>query len=108
MKLSLPGNVRELQNALTRVLIWSDKDKIEKKDAENAILKIPKQEEDNLLDLPLGEDFQLEEIVDKVKIEYIRKAMEQAGGNKSKAARLLGYKKSTQNFYNLLTRLGFK
>jgi len=107
MQHSWPGNVRELQNALTRALIWSEKDKIDKKDIENAILKIPKQEEDNLLDLPLGGDFQLEELIQEVQKRYIRKALEQAGENKSKAARLLGYK-TPQNFYNLLKKLGFK
>lgn len=40
--------------------------------------------------LPLGGDFNLNDVLDEVRLHYIEKAMQESGGNKSKAAKLLG------------------
>ena len=42
--------------------------------------------------LPLGGDFNLNDVLDEVRRHYIEKAMQESGGNKSKAAKLLGLK----------------
>ena len=40
--------------------------------------------------LPLGGDFNLNDVLDEVRRHYIEKAMQESGGNKSKVAKLLG------------------
>ena len=51
---------------------------------------IGSRKQQNPLDLTLGEAFSLDEQLDLLQVYYIKKALEQAHGVKSEAARLLG------------------
>ncbi len=74
-----PGNVRELVNALERALIFSTEGRIE-------MSALPwerrrrRREED---------DFSLKTATSRLEQEFIRKALDHSGGNRTQAARLL-------------------
>lgn len=87
-----PGNVRELQNTLIRAAIWSSGDTIDKQDIEGALLPVAKKSSDKgILGRPLTDDFDLEEVIGEVARHYLERALKETGGNKSKAASLLGF-----------------
>ncbi|MCK9223483.1 MAG: sigma-54 dependent transcriptional regulator [Candidatus Muirbacterium halophilum] len=79
-----PGNIRELKNVIHRAVLLSEDNIIKK-----TFLNI---EEDNDKKNVFISDsgILLDDIVKKIEIEYITKAMVKTGGSQSKAARLLG------------------
>ncbi|MBX7223783.1 MAG: sigma 54-interacting transcriptional regulator [Blastocatellia bacterium] len=87
---SWPGNVRELMNVLTRAAVWSPGEAIREKDIQEALIPMTAVTESNLLNLPLEDGFSLHKVLDEVTHHYLRKAMEQAQGKKTEAAKLLG------------------
>ncbi|AJY71164.1 hypothetical protein RW64_17175 [Geobacter sulfurreducens] len=90
---SWPGNVRELQNTLIRAALWSCGNTLEKEDIIEALLPAPsKSEGERILGRPLSGGVVLEEILSDVARHYLERAVMEAGGSKSKAARLLGFK----------------
>lgn len=95
-----PGNVRELQNTLLRAAVWSSGPSIELEDIRDAIIPTGSST-DQLLGRPLGDGFDLNEIVEQIERHYFQRAMDQAGGNKTKAAQLLGLK----NYQTLTNRM---
>jgi transcriptional regulator with PAS, ATPase and Fis domain len=98
-----PGNVRELMNTLRRAAIWSNSPIISVEDVREAILPAVRSTRENILDRPLGDGFSLPELVDVVVRHYLERALEAAGGNKTKAAELVGLP-SYQTFTNWLAR----
>lgn len=99
-----PGNVRELQNTLRRAAIWSDAPTITPEDVRDALLPAPLRPTDSgVLDLPLGNGFDIEAILGRVARHYLARAMRDANGNKSQAAALVGLA-SYQTFTNWLKR----
>ncbi|MEI6206793.1 MAG: sigma-54 dependent transcriptional regulator [Desulfuromonadales bacterium] len=86
-----PGNVRELLNTLHRVAAWCDDATISADEMREAILpaRLTKQGQDND-SAPIVEGFSLPDILGAISKKYLEKAMKQAGGNKTKAAKLLG------------------
>jgi two-component system NtrC family response regulator len=91
---SWPGNVRELENRIKRAVILSHGPKIEPDD-----LGLKKA------DLAAGgETLDLNAARERVERETIAKAMALAGGNVSKAAKLLGTSRTT--LYYLLDKVG--
>ena len=86
---SWPGNVRELENAMERASILSS----------GVILPghlPPRIAPDGRCHIPsAGEPAGLDEIVASVERFYIRKALANCGGVRSRAARLLGLKRTT-------------
>lgn len=86
-----PGNVRELLNTLHRVAAWCEDSTISTYEMREAILPVrsPKQEQDDD-SAPIMEGFSLPDILGEISKKYLKKGMKQAGGNKTKAAKLLG------------------
>lgn len=86
---SWPGNVRELENAMERAAILSS----------GEILPVhlpPRLVPDGAGGLPIpGESAGLDEIVAAIERLYIRNALKQSGGNRSRAAGILGLKRTT-------------
>ncbi len=88
---SWPGNVRELSNCLERAMIFAEKDRIDAND-----LVITKR--------PPALDFLPWEVppngidLEDVERRLIRSALQLAGNNKSKAARLLGLTRDTLRY----------
>jgi transcriptional regulator with PAS, ATPase and Fis domain len=88
---SWPGNVRELLNTLHRVAAWCEDATISTAEMREAILpaRIMKSEPGDDT-ASLSESFSLPDVLAEVSRKYLEKAMKQAGGNKTKAAKLLG------------------
>lgn len=102
---SWPGNVRELENTLMRATVWTEGSSISERDVRAALLSEPTSKQDPLSRKPLGEGFDLDQTLAEVSREYVRAAMKESGGNKSRAAELLGLN-SRQTLNNRLRSLG--
>jgi DNA-binding NtrC family response regulator len=102
-----PGNVRQLGNTLTQAAVMTDGEVIDRDDIEDAIAEVPGTPVAELIEPPLGDGFSLECHLEEVQRRYLRQAMEQAGGVKRRAARLLGYK-HYQTLAAQLERLGIR
>jgi transcriptional regulator with PAS, ATPase and Fis domain len=102
-----PGNVRQLYNALLQAAVMSDRDEIGVDDLHAAIAEMPdtRPQKDNPLELPLGNGFRLDKHLEAMHRHYLQRAMREAHGVKSKAARLLGMK-NYQTLDAQLKRLG--
>ena len=87
-----PGNVRQLYNVLVQAAVLADGDTLERGDLVAALGEIPGDVRGPTVpcDLPLGAGFNLEEHLQEIHRQYLRRAMEQAGGVKAQAAKLLG------------------
>jgi len=93
-----PGNVRELENIIERAVILADNDELT---TEHLPPHLAHRIGESLFDAELPDDgIELE----KVEIQLIRKALTKSGGNKSKAAKLLGI--TRRKLYSMMERLG--
>ena len=104
---SWPGNVRELQNTLQRMVVWSDGDTISTEEARNSLITIRGPRTTEVLNRPLGNGLDLKQLLSDVAVHYLRRAMEESHGNKSKAADLVGLP-SYQTLTNWLERYEVK
>jgi DNA-binding NtrC family response regulator len=102
-----PGNVRQLCNALTQAAVMTDEEVIDRRDLADAIAEIPGKPAVDLLELPLADGFSLERHLEEIQRHYLRRAMEEAGGVKRRAAALLGYR-NYQTLAAQLERLGIR
>jgi len=100
-----PGNVRELLNTLRRAAIWSDSAIITVEDAREALLPTASSRPPDVLGRPLGVGLNLPELLQEVAGSYLRRAMDEAAGNKTRAAELVGLP-SYQTLTNWLKRYG--
>lgn len=84
------GNVRELNNTITRAVLWSSAEVIDAETARQSLLFAP---DDGMavLEHPLGNGFSLRDLLGMVASHYLERAMREAGGVKAKAAKLLGF-----------------
>jgi two-component system NtrC family response regulator len=99
MKYLWPGNVRELENLVERALIMSSTGEIREQDLPPHIRNLPSPSGGAWLDIP-SDGLSLEE----VEKNLIKNALTKAGGNKSKAAKLLGI--TRRKLYSMMERLG--
>ncbi|MEA3544175.1 MAG: sigma-54 dependent transcriptional regulator [Thermodesulfobacteriota bacterium] len=99
-----PGNARELFNTIMRICVWCPEKTIQEDDVRQALLPSPHKQNDDILRKPLGNGFQLQEILDVISTQYISKALKESAGNKSKAANLLGMK-NYQTLSNWMEKL---
>ncbi|MCW2311428.1 sigma-54 interaction domain-containing protein [Rhodoferax antarcticus] len=104
---SWPGNVRELHNTLVRACIWMTGDTISAEDVREALTVSAVKKGDSVLDLPMKQPINLEEIMSKVARHYLTRAMAQTHANKTEAATLLGLG-SYQTLSNWLKRYEIK
>jgi transcriptional regulator with PAS, ATPase and Fis domain len=87
---SWPGNVRELQLTLRRAAIWSDGATISAEDIRESLLAVPHAQRRDVLGRPLGGGLNLQEILKEVAQHYLGRALDDAAGNKTRAAELVG------------------
>jgi DNA-binding NtrC family response regulator len=102
-----PGNVRELQNSLQRAALWSDSESVGISDIRDALASGFRSRHAGVLDRSLGNDFSLPDLLGEVAKAYLKRAVVQTEGNKTKAADLLGLK-SHQVLSNWLKRHGIE
>ena len=88
-----PGNVRQLYNVLVQAMVLSDKPSLTRADISAALGEMPQAGTFVSLSLErsLGDGFNLREYLNDLQASYLRRAMEESNGVKSKAADLLGY-----------------
>ena len=101
---SWPGNIRELINTLTRAFVFSGGEELDETAVKDALLILGKQS-DEVLNRPLGNGFSIEQVISDTAVHYLERAMKQAGGTKTQAAKLLGLA-SYQTLTNWLERYG--
>ncbi len=94
-----PGNVRELENVIERSLIMTTTGVIKEIDLPPHVRNAPAKSSRNTLEIS-REGLSLEE----VEKNLIKDALDRAGGNKSKAAKLLGI--TRRKLYSMMERLG--
>jgi DNA-binding NtrC family response regulator len=102
---SWPGNVREMKNTLLRAAVLSSGSQITEAEIRQAIFTVPTQNKNGILSRPLGNGFDLQQALTEVAQHYLCKALEQAHGNKSEAAKLVGLP-SYQTLTNWLKKYG--
>ncbi len=99
------GNVRELHNTLRRAAIWTPEAVLKAEDIREALLPIGAAAVEQVMGRPLGEGLDLPELLATVARHYLERALDEAGGNKTRAARLVGLP-SYQTLTNWLKRYG--
>lgn len=97
LKYPWPGNIRELENIIERLMIIARSDLVTAKDLPAELREEPRGSMDVK---PLGE------AIEDFKKETVAQALALAGGKKSKAAEMLGLPRS--NFSRLLKQLGMR
>jgi DNA-binding NtrC family response regulator len=85
---SWPGNVRELENVIQRAITLSQHEAIL---AEDLPIAMVQEVEENLVEKALREKC----TIDQLERDYIKRVLVEVGGNKSKAAEILGLDRKT-------------
>jgi DNA-binding NtrC family response regulator len=85
---SWPGNVRELENVIQRAITLTRHQTLLPEDLPNTVTQ---EKEESLLEKGLRETY----TVDQLAREYIKRVLLEVGGNKSKAAEILGLDRKT-------------
>lgn len=98
-----PGNIRELQNTLRRAAIWSSGTTIDLEDVREALLPLVNSNDDGLLGKSLTDGINLMNLMEKLARHYLKRALAETNGNKSKAADLLRFS-NYQTFTNWLKK----
>jgi transcriptional regulator with GAF, ATPase, and Fis domain len=97
LQYSWPGNIRELRNTITRLILWAQRETITVKDVAGAIFRQPNEVEKSLLTEQLAnltvdsQGFKLKQVLSEIAGQFIDKALAETNGNKSQAAKLLGF-----------------
>jgi transcriptional regulator with PAS, ATPase and Fis domain len=86
-----PGNVRELKNSILRACMMIEDAVIEVEKFKDLLLINDYNDKGDLVGRDISLPVQLDELVEEIKQSYIEKALAVSGGNKTKAARLLGW-----------------
>lgn len=100
-----PGNVKELQNTLVRAFVWSKGTLLQEDDIRESLVTPVSSSDGGVLHRALGNGFRLEETMAEVARHYLGRALQEAEGNKTKAATLVGFS-SYQTLTNWLRRYG--
>ena len=97
--------ISELGNTLQRAALWSTGAIIDADDVREALLLHPEPAERPVLGRALGDGLDLRELMSEVARHYLSRALDEAGGNKTRAAELVGLP-SYQTLTNWLERYG--
>src|SRR5262249_28622762 len=87
---SWPGNVRQLYNALVQAAVMADGETLNRHDLGAAIGGVRDDFDLNVLEQRFGNCYNMEEHLKSIQRHHLRRGMEEARGNKTQAARLLG------------------
>ena len=100
-----PGNVRELQATMDRLVLWTAHAAIEAVDVSEELLRTATAAPADLLGRSLGGGLDLPALMADLARHYLERALHEAGGNKTRAAELIGLP-SYQTLTNWLARYG--
>ena len=100
-----PGNVRELQATMDRLVLWTPQAVIEAEDVSEELLRTATDASADLLGRPLGGGLDLPVLMADLARHYLERALDEAGGNKTRAAELVGLA-SYQTLTNWMRRYG--
>lgn len=100
------GNIRELRATLLRASVWSDDAELSSDNIREALIILPFQSREFLAS-EISTSIDVNELMNDVARHYIPLALTKTGGNKSKAAALLGLK-SHQVLTDWMTKYGFE
>ena len=100
-----PGNVRELQATLDRLVLWTPQAAVTAEDVREELLRTVRDAPADLLGRPLGGGLALPSLVADLASHYLERALDEAGGNRTRAAELIGLP-SYQTFTNWMKRYG--
>lgn len=90
MEYSWPGNVRELENAVERAVTLSKKDEILPNDLPSMVIGMKKY-----IGMPIKELKPIGEVLKEIEKKYIGRVLREMGGQKKKAAKILGISRKT-------------
>lgn len=99
MEYNWPGNIRELKNVIERIVILMDDDWIKLHNLPIEIQEYKSKKE--VTNIPVDtqninfEELSLEKKLDSIEKQYIIKALEETGGNQTKASKKLGISRFT-------------
>lgn len=87
-----PGNVRELEFLVARLALFADphRETITKEAAARAVASNSPDAQSDVLGRPLAAGFDLESVLNEVRVHYIARSLAGTAGNKSAAAAQLG------------------
>ncbi len=103
MNYHFPGNVRELKHVIKRAVLLTESGNIT---PDKLMLDIGKPEDEIHLPENFDEESSFDKIIHKVEIDLIKRAINLAGSNKSKAAELLNLNRKT--LYRKMKSLGME
>lgn len=91
------GNIRELFNTLSRAAIFTPRATLTADDIRQALFPIPARagESDFILNRSIGSGFDVREVISEVARHYLKRALDQEKGVKSKACDLVGLGNAT-------------
>ncbi len=89
---SWPGNARELLGTLRRAAVWSQGETIQEEEARQALFPdVSRERAEGALNRALSDGVDLQGILGSVARHYLTRALAETGGNKTRAAKLLGF-----------------
>ncbi|OQX79790.1 MAG: hypothetical protein B6D56_06335 [Candidatus Omnitrophica bacterium 4484_70.1] len=94
-----PGNIRELENVIERAVILCKGERVEVEDLPEFFMELRGKDRDDE-----KRNFSLKEVVKDSEKEIIEKVLKECGGNRKKAAQILGINRTT--LYNKLKAYG--
>ena len=104
-----PGNIRELYNTLSRAAILIAGETIETDDIRESLFPVTRagHNGDNVLNRSLGNGFSLPDVLSGVARHYLKRAVAESKGNKTKIATLVGLS-NYQTVSNWLNKYGIE
>ena len=103
MSFSWPGNIRELENMVERILLFTDSEMITNQDLPEELTLRQSREETELIG---NGCIDLETLLADIEKKYLIEALRKSGGNKTDASKLLGL--SFRSFRHKLSKYGIK
>jgi transcriptional regulator with PAS, ATPase and Fis domain len=100
-----PGNARELLNIIRRAAVWSPEETISVDDIREILIPQPSPLASEIKELSLGDGVNLPDILANTAREYLTQGLRETGGNKTRAAKLLGLP-NYQTLTNWLEKYG--